>query len=214
MVKVWEIGPGDRAVEQAEWLLNNMCTDDRGFHGTAAPRTEAKDAYLASASLTNLIVGSMRLDGQESLREARREYLQWLHQHIIRGRFATDVDLTRAVVEQLKETITQSLENDDEAMGSITLHLMGRLWLDLPNDLRKLMEPDQEFLRRLGISMRSIVDIGPLRLERRSFWDTLSRVLAQRRSEGVGAGNVTRAAGGRRFIFGVLKERSLYPALV
>ena len=78
--------------------------------------------------------------------------------------------LARAVVEQLKETIIHSLENDDEAMGSITLHLMGRFWLDLPNDLRKLMEPDQEFLRRLGISMRSIVDIGPLRLEQRPFW--------------------------------------------
>ena len=177
MVKVWETGSRDHAAAQAEWLLNNMYTDDLGFHRTAAPRTEAKDAYRASASLTSLIVGSRRLDGQESLREARREYLQWLHQRVIRGRFATDVDLARAVVEQLKETITQSLENDDEAVGTITLHLMGRLWLDLPSDLRKLMEPDQEFLRRLGISMRSIVDIGPLRLERRSFWDTLSRVL-------------------------------------
>ena len=177
MVSVWDTGSRDHAAAQAEWLLNNMYTDDRGFHGTAARRTEAKDAYFASASLTNLIVGSMRLDGQESLREARREYLQWLHQRVIRGRFATDVDLARAVVEQLKEAITQSLENDDEAMGTITLHLMGRLWLDLPSDLRKLMEPDQEFLRRLGISMRSIVDIGPLRLERQSFWDTLSRVL-------------------------------------
>ena len=160
MVKVWEIGPREHAATQAEWLLDNMYTDDRGFHGTTAPRTEAKDAYLASASLTNLIVGSMRLDGQEFLREVRRDYLQWLHQRVIRGRFATDIDLARAVVEQLKETIIHSLENDDEAMGSITLHLMGRFWLDLPNDLRKLMEPDQEFLRRLGISMRSIVDIG------------------------------------------------------
>ena len=177
MVSVWDTGSRDHAAAQAEWLLNNMYTDDRGFHGTVARRTEAKDAYFASPSLTHLIVGSISLDGQESLREARREYLQWLHQRVIRGRFATDVDLARAVVEQLKEAITQSLENDDEAMGTITLHLMGRLWLDLPSDLRKLMEPDQEFLRRLGISMRSIVDIGPLRLERLSFWDTLSRVL-------------------------------------
>ena len=124
-------------IYQVLWviLLNNMYTDDRGFHGTAARQTEAKDAYFANASLTNLIVGSMRLDGQESLREARREYLQWLHQRVVRGRFATDVDLARAVVEQLKEAITQSLENDDEAMGTITLHLMGRLWLDLPSDL-------------------------------------------------------------------------------
>ena len=180
MVRVWDTGSRDHAIAQTEWLLNNMYTDDRGFHGTAAPRTEAKDAYRASASLTSLIVGSIPLDGQESLREARRDYLQWLHQRVIRGRFAADVDLARAVVEQLKETITHSLENDDEEMGSITLHLMGRLWLDLPNDLRKLMEPDQEFLRTLGISMRSIVDIGPLRVDEQSFWDTLSRVLKDR----------------------------------
>ena len=177
IVKVWDTGSRDHAAAQAEWLLNNVYTDDRGFHGTVARRTEAKDAYFASAALTSWIVHSIRLDEQESLREARREYLQWLHQRVIRGRFATDVDLARAVVEQLKETITQSLANDDEAMGTITLHWMRPLWLDLPSDLRKLMEPDQEFLRRLGISMRSIVDIGPLRLGRQSFWDTLSRVL-------------------------------------
>ncbi len=33
MVKVWEIGPSDRAVEQAEWLLNNMYTDVAVFMG-------------------------------------------------------------------------------------------------------------------------------------------------------------------------------------
>ena len=102
MVRVWGHCSRDHATAQAEWLLNNMYTDDRGFHGTTAPRTEANDAYLASASLTSLIVGSIRLDGQESLRRARRDYLEWLHQRVIRGRFAADGDLARAVVEQLK----------------------------------------------------------------------------------------------------------------
>ena len=42
----------------------------------------------------------------------------------------------------------------------------------------------------------------------------LHLVGAQRQSEGVGAGNATRAAGGRRFVSGVLKKQALYPALV
>ena len=199
MVMVWDTSPSDHAAVQAEWLLRNMYTDDRGVHGTLQPRTEAKNTYLATVSLADLIVASLRLDGQGSLRQARRDYLQWLFHHVLRGRFAADGDLARAVVEQLKKFITQAKdlitqvpqnlkdalaqipENADEVMEAMTFRVMSRFWSDLPNDLRKLMEPDQEFLRTLGVSMKSVVDIGPLQAEGgQPFWDTLSRVLNDR----------------------------------
>ena len=181
MAKVWETGPRDWATARAEWLLRNMYTDDQGVHGTAERQTEANDAYRATLSLVHLIVTSMCLDEETSLRRARRDYLQWLHERVIRGRFAADVDLARSVIGQLKETITQSLKSDDDATEATTLNLFGRLWFDLPDDLRKLMEPDQEFLRTLGISMKAIVGIGPLQVEGgQPFWDTLSQILRDR----------------------------------
>ena len=200
--RVWETGSRDDAAAQAEWLLRNMYTDDLGVHGTLEPRTEAKDAYRASASLVSLIVASLRLDEQELLCQARRNYLQWLYQHVIRGRFAADGDLARAVVEQLKNTITQVPQNlrdaitqvpldlkeviaqvpqnEDEVVEAMSLRMMYRFWSDLPNELRKLMEPDREFLRTLGVSIQTVVDIGPLRVEQQLFCDTLSRVLKDR----------------------------------
>jgi len=180
MVRVWETGPNDHAMARAEWLFRNMYTDDRGIHGTAAPRTEGNDAYRTGVSLVSLIATSIRLDGQEDFRQARRDYLAWLYQRGMRGRFAADRDLALAVVEQLKATLTQGLEKDDTAMEAITLRLMGRLWSDLPMEVRKLMEPDEEFLQALRVSMRSIVGIGPLRVDRHRFWDSLSRILRDR----------------------------------
>ena len=198
MVMVWDTSPSDHAAVQAEWLLRNMYTNDRGVHGTLQPRTEAKNTYLTTVSLADLIVASLRLDGQGSLRQARRDYLQWLFHHVIRGRFAADGDLARAVVEQLKEFITQAKdlitqvpqdlkdtlaqipENADEVMEAMPFRVMSQFWSDLPNELRKLMEPDQEFLRTLGLSIQTVVSIGPLRVEQQRFCDTLSRVLKDR----------------------------------
>ena len=180
MVKVWEIGPSDRAAAQAKWLLGNMYSDDCGFHGTTAPRTEVTDANRVSPSLVQLILSSVEFDGQDLPRQSRRDYLEWLHEHVIRGRFAADGELARVVIEQLKETIIHSLGTADETKKAVTSHLLSQLCLDLPNDLRTLMEPDQEFLRTLGLSMKSIVGIGPLRVEAQSFWGTLSLVLKDR----------------------------------
>ena len=180
IVKVWEIGPSDRAAAQAKWLLGNMYSDDCGFHGTTAPRTEVTDANRVSPSLVQLILSSVEFDGQDLPRQSRRDYLEWLHEHVIRGRFAADDELARVVIEQLKETIIHSLGTADETKKAVTSHLLSQLCLDLPNDLRTLMEPDQEFLRTLGLSMKSIVGIGPLRVEAQSFWGTLSLVLKDR----------------------------------
>ena len=142
-------------------------------------RTEAKDAYRASVSLASVVVASIWLDGEESLRQARRDFLRWLNQRVIKGRFTADVDLARAVLERLKEFITQYLGTVDK-MGEASRIVMRRFWSDLPDYLRKLMEPDQEFLRTLGISKKPIIEIRPLRIESQAFWGGLSRVAKDR----------------------------------
>jgi tetratricopeptide (TPR) repeat protein len=178
MVMVWNARPAEDAAVRADWLLRNMYTEDRGIHGTQTPQTGADDAYRVSVSLVSVITASLRLDGPtEQQRQARRDYLTWLHNRVIRPRFDADRGIVLPVLEQLKGTIIKSIQEEDEPLHSVAMGLMQRLWSDLPKDLRELLSTDQEFLKTLGVAIRAIVEIGPLRLERQLLWDTLSQIL-------------------------------------
>jgi hypothetical protein len=81
-------------------------------------------------------------------------------------------DLCRELIQE-----EDDVQAADPAMGPVATLLMRRLWADLPKELRRLLENDQDLLRTLGVSMTSIVEIGPLRVERKAVWDALTRIL-------------------------------------
>lgn len=173
MVRVWDRSSVHDAAARSEWLLRNLYTDDRGMYGTVMPWTESNDVFRVAVSLVGLIVNALQVTN----RRARRDYLNWVHRRVLRSRFAADETLHTAVAEHLKQTITKSIANDDPATGPTATLLMRRLWADLPKELRRLLENDQDLLRTLGVSMTSIVEIGPLRIERKALWDALTRIL-------------------------------------
>jgi tetratricopeptide (TPR) repeat protein len=173
MVRVWDRGSVQDAAARSEWLLRNLFADDRGMYGTVMPRTESNDVFRVTVSLVGLIANALQVNN----RRARRDYLTWVYRRVLRSRFATDDTLPAAVAEHLKQTITNGIASDDPAMRPVATLLMRRLWADLPKELRRLLESDQDLLRALGVSMTSIVEIGPLRIERKAAWDALARIL-------------------------------------
>jgi hypothetical protein len=180
MVMVWRGRPASEAAVRADWLLRNMYTDDRGIHGTQTPQTPENDAYRVAVSVVSLITGALHLDARiADERKARRNYLTWLFRRMIRPRFDADQRTMQAVHEQLKSAMLQGIDIDehDESLRAVAARLMQRLWSDLPAELREPMSADQDFLRRLGVALKSIVEIAPLRLERRPLLEALAAVL-------------------------------------
>jgi tetratricopeptide (TPR) repeat protein len=173
--RLWDRGSAQEAAVRSEWLLRNLYVDDRGMFGTVIPRTEGNDVFRIAVASAGLITTALQI----SNRRARRDYLRWVHHRMLRSRFAADPVLAIAVAEQLKQTLEKSINKDDPNSPVVTL-LMRRLWTDLPKAIRALLERDQDLLRVLGISMTSVVEIGPMRLDRRALWETLASVLRQR----------------------------------
>jgi hypothetical protein len=166
------------APARADWLIRNMYSDDRGVHGTAAARTVATDEYRASVSLVSLVTNALHLDSPKARRRARRDYLKWLYHSVIRPRFAADRELAAATIDQLKRMMTQTIERDEAVKEAVLMRLIGRLWSNLPAEIHVLTNTDQEFLRAIGVSMKSIAEIGPVRVERQLLWDALAQTLA------------------------------------
>ena len=177
LLRVFETAD-NHAQARFTWLIRNMYSDDRGIHGTAALRTLDNDEYRASVSLVSLITNSLHLDSSKARRRARREYLKWLYRSVIRPRFAADRDLAAATIDQLKRMMTQTIERDEPVKEAVLMRLIGRLWSDLPAEIRLLTDTDQEFLRSIGASMKSIAEIGPVRVERQLLWTVLAQILA------------------------------------
>lgn len=176
MMRVFEVHD-DHAAARADWLMRNMYADDRGVHGASASRSLEDDDYRAVMSLVSLIAGSLRLDTGAAQRRARREYLRWLYHAVMRPRFAADAELANATAERLKRVMTEAISHEDSTTEAVLTRLIGRLWQDLPTEIRRVVDADQAFLGAIGVSLTDVAEFGPVRVVRRVLWDALSQTL-------------------------------------
>lgn len=65
----------------------------------------------------------------------------------------------------------------EEEESSTRQLLIGRLWADLPEDVKALTEDVSVFLESIGARSRSGVRIGPIELDGRALWGELAKVL-------------------------------------
>ena len=120
---------------------------------------------------------ALELDRGDSDRHVRRSYFEWLYRRIICHRFAVDKTVAVSAIERVKGLLTPDSARADTEEGRLARALMGRLWTDLPEEVRQLTDADQGFLETLGVSTRTVVSIGPVQVESRELWDALELVL-------------------------------------
>ena len=179
MVRIWKSGSEEERVAQSEWLLRNMYTEDRGLYGATMPRKVETDVYRAAVSLAGLVVLALELYGTDSNRDICRGYLEWLYRRVIRRRFAVDKVFAATVIERVKHFLASHIARYDGEEVTPAKYFIGHFWADLPHEVRELTATDQEFLRTLGMSTKTVANIGPLQLETHKLWPTLARVLDQ-----------------------------------
>ena len=166
------------AAVRAGWLMRNLYVDDRGIHGTTSQGTEADDAYRAAIGLAGVVAGTISLDGRQGGRRSRRAMLRWLEHVVIRGRFAADADFASAVIDSLKSVLIHSTERDSGEVAVAMKSLVARLWTDLPKVIRDRIDADQGFLQSIGVTVKPVAEIGPLRIERQHLWSAIAEVLS------------------------------------
>ena len=181
MVRIWKSGSEQERVAQSEWLLRNMYTEDRGLYGATVLRRAETDVYRSAVSLAGLVVLALELYGSDSNREICRAYLDWLYRRVIRRRLLVDKVFAATVIERIKDYLASHIARYDGEEVKLAKSFIGHFWEDLPDEVRELTATDQEFLRTLGVSTKTVATIGPLQLETHKLWTTLARVLNQGR---------------------------------
>ena len=177
LVRVWHTGTTEEREARANWLLDYLFTEDRGFHGTSSSQTTEASVHATALAIAGLMTGAVELDLGDPERSARHSYFAWLDRRILRNQLDVDPILEVTVVGQLRGVLAESAEATAEVDRTTARALMARLWIDLPRRIRDLTVSDQEFARRLNITGSKVVSIGPLEVETRTLWSTLASVL-------------------------------------
>ena len=177
MVRLWRTGPDGEREARANWLLHYMFTEDRGFHGTSMLRGTEANAHATALAITSLLTRAVELDTGGAERPARDSYCEWLDRQILRDRLHVDRTVEATVAGQLREVLAGDDVGDARVDRRTAGALMARLWMDWPERIRDLTASDQEFARRFGLSARTEASIGPLQVESRILWSSLSEVL-------------------------------------
>ena len=177
MIRIWESGTEEEKTARAEWLLRNMYTDDRGLFGTSMRRGPGAEEYQTAMAISGLVGMALELDEGDADRRIRRSYFEWLYWRVVYHRFAVDKTVAVAAIEQVKRLLTPDSVRSDTEKGKLAKAVMARLWTDLPEEVRRLTEADQDFLETLGVLTRTVVSIGPVQVESRALWNALEMVL-------------------------------------
>lgn len=192
VVELWEANETFELVRpRAEWVLRNLYTPDRGRGFTQAERSAGVDHHLEAVALSSLLTHPIKFDLAPPSRHARREYLKWIYQRLLRRRFEADPHLGTTTLDAFKTTMLQSVEGSEKARKHLPLAraLMRELFMDLPDELRAKLAEDGDFLGKLGVSMHSVVHLGPHHVNSEELWHAAMTVLRTREGVTVKSGS-------------------------
>lgn len=185
IVQVW--ADEDISIEiaeaRADWILKNLYTGVWGIqhliHGTKPYSTEADINRLG------LDLGGMFLQGISLMpsldlgkRTRRTSFFSWLETRLASRRFKADPNVLTTTADFLKHMILSSSERYTDIPKAEELsRVIKQMWLlDLPEDLRRILEADKEVLAWFHIPISGVVEIGSFAFLSQSFWDALERI--------------------------------------
>jgi hypothetical protein len=187
LVELWtDTDNEDIREARAEWILSSLYIDHLGlFNVVGLQRSEKDERYMAAITLGGLIsqtisLRSTSLGGEPS---PRRKFFQWLFNRILRKRFEADPLLVASIADILKKTIFSSSDEvlKKEPKGMV-IRVLQLFYKDLPEDLKRELARDSDFMAAIGIKFMTTVTISNWNFDPEDFWKAASEAINGRES--------------------------------
>lgn len=182
IVQVWADDniPIDIAEARADWILRNLYTGVWGIqHLTpgAGPYSTEADMNRLGLDLGGMFVQGISLMPSLDLgkRTRRTSFFSWLDTRLASRRFKADPNVLTTTADFLKHMILSSSERytDIPQAEELSRVIKQRWLLELPEDLRSILEADKEVLDWFHVPTSSVVEIGPFAFLSQTFWEAL-----------------------------------------
>lgn len=179
VLEVWKQNvESDRKIAESNWIMSNLFFTFTAVHYAAGTNVdEINMSANLSLSLSTLISRSIQLE----ISENRREYLEWVHEHI-KHRTDRSPRLMEYVLKTLKNlfTATFSEKHADKEAIAVVFH---KLLNDIPDSMRTDIESDTDFISKFGLKLNYFVNLNGFEFDANDFWKVVVKVLENKQEK-------------------------------
>jgi hypothetical protein len=172
---------------RADWILNNLYTGKMGCshlrNKTVAVVSVVNDVNLLAFDICDLIMRGLILDDNlASLGDIYKsnQYFEWLTERILTTRYISSLEILKAIAEELgkrfKIAQTQNYRTPQEKLYAGIF--MGKFFLNLPENIAKEINFDQEMLDWLKVKIKNTVSAGEVNFDANEYWKSIEKVMA------------------------------------
>lgn len=181
IIKIWKDNLSEeQKIIQSTWIIDNLFLDFFTLCEITGWKREPQDRlFLVAVSLSSFFLHGLQLQSESSNTPHRRKYFEWVYYTICEPRFRANPQLLQLTTDHIRKTISAQILNEKEAeSGQVMRVLSERLYRDLPDPIKVLLEQDKEFLQNIGIETISVIQISGILFPSRRFWNQFSRVIS------------------------------------
>ncbi len=180
IMKIWQDDASEELKQiRSSWIIENLYLDILTLCHIVGWEREPKDhVFLVALSLAEFFLNGLQFLKDNSDNSTRKQYYDWFYHIICESRFESNPGLLERTAELIKNSlISQISENTDTELVHHIRYLSHRLYQDLPDPLKTIINKDQNFLEQIGIEIISVIKVADLTFSAVNFWDKLTKVL-------------------------------------
>jgi tetratricopeptide (TPR) repeat protein len=168
---------------RADWLLENMYTGLSGVAHLGILKAAVTLEASAAMDIVALVSQSVLIpeSGQPFAEPKRRmRYFNWLNSRILRSKFATGPDVKARVGDMIKANLVDigAREFEDARDRLVSGIILGRFFLNLPEEIRGLVELEPELAKHMGIDQGKVISIEGVEFRADEYWVALNSTVA------------------------------------
>lgn len=161
----------DTRTNAADWIIENLFVPHHAMRRIAGQVLGGADSLTFATSAASLLTHSMKYSANRAEREVIGSFANWMYERLLERHFEVDpvlLDQTATYLRDLLDRIWPKdiLESHKDVASEVVLrHIQG-----LPRPVQSVISTEPEFLAKLGLSMRRVVEIEGIQFERTAYF--------------------------------------------
>jgi hypothetical protein len=180
VMKIWQDNVSEELKQiRSSWIFENLFLDILTLCHIVGWERDPKDhVFLVALSLSEFYLNGLQFVKDDSDKLPRKQFYDWFYYNICKPRFDANSGLIERTAELIKDSLTSQISsNANSEFDPYTRLFSQRLYQDLPDPVKTIINRDPKFLEQIGIEIISVIDIAGLMFPAANFWDNLAKTL-------------------------------------
>jgi len=180
VMKIWQDNEAEELKQiRSSWIFENLYLDILTICHTVGWERDSQDhEFLVALSLAEFFLNGLQFSKDNSDESPRKQFYDWFYHNICEPRFDANPGLLVRTADLIKNSLSTQISGNANLEFNPYIRLFSqRLYQDLPDPLKMVINMDSKFLEQIGIGIFSVMDLGGLMFPAEHFWNKIANVL-------------------------------------